>query len=340
MSANALCIKAQAIYGNRILPEEYEQLCRKQSVADIASYLQSQPHYQEIFTDIAINGINRQQIEDLIDKCYFIQCGKLIRFAPKKQQPFYVQQIMYLEMEILVNKVIQLTNHPHDAFAISVTDYIAHNMSFDVYGLIPITTYEGLQHYVQGTKYEAVFSAFDFTSNFNINDLEQQLTELIIDSSIRTIKQCFTGSQQEQLIDILKTSIELKNITRIYRQKKYFKSTPEQRSMHVKYKRKSNLLLEELQRAKDMNEFLQILTESRYHLQSQEDGDSIFIEHEIAKINVQMAKKELRFSKDAAVVFLAFCTLQSIEILNLTHIIEGIHYNQSADRMEEMLIYV
>ncbi|MFV0393248.1 MAG: V0D/AC39 family V-type ATPase subunit [Coprobacillaceae bacterium] len=341
LAGNALCAKAQAMYGARVLPEEYADLCRKQSVSDIVNFLKQQPNYKEVFADVNSHVVHRQQVEELLDKNYFMQCSKLIRYAPKAQQPFYIHEIMYLEVTILVDKIMYLSNQKKDVFAISVPDYIAKKMSFDVYGLIPITSFDGLKQHVKGTKYEDIIVGFDFTGRIDFNTLEKQLIQLYIDRYISIIKDRFKGDIQKQLIDILSTSLELQNITRMYRLKKYFNASIEDldKISFLTYKRMPSRLLEELKNAKDMKTFMKLLSNSRYRMKVTDD-EFIYMEHDVEEVEGKLAKKHLHFSDKAPLVYLAYCTLQKIEVNNLKHIIEGIRYQKDASSIEEMLIYV
>lgn len=341
LSANALCTKAQAMYGKRVLPDEYAELCRKQSVGEVVTYLKHQGRYQEIFADINAHTIHRQQVEDLLDKNYFIQCGKLIRYAQKEQQPFYIHEIMYLEIVVLIDKIMYLSNKKTDVFSISLTEYITKKTSFDINGLIPINSFDGLKQYLRGTKYEEVISNFDFSGTIDFNLLEKQLMELYYDKYMHIINQRFKGKTQFALKDVLLTTMELQNITRMYRLKQYFDVSPEalDEASKFSYKRMSNRLVEQLKEAKDIRTFMKILSESRYHMRFR-DKEFVYMEHDIEEVEGKLAKKHMRFSKEPASVYLAYCTLQKIEVNNLKHIIEGIRYQRDASSIEEMLIYV
>ena len=48
LSSNALCAKAKAMYGYRIGEEGYSDLCRKQTLGEMVTYLKSQTKYNEV----------------------------------------------------------------------------------------------------------------------------------------------------------------------------------------------------------------------------------------------------------------------------------------------------
>jgi len=341
ISDNALCVKAQAMYGNRILQQQYEELCQKQSVNEVIAYLEEHPRFQEIFATVNSESLHRQQIDNLLEKNYFMQYQKLIRYAPKAQQPFFMHEIMNLEVKILIDKIMYLSEQKKDVFTINLPVEITKKMSFDIYGLLPIDSFERLQQHLQNTKYQEILSNLDVRGNMDVHSLEQQLMEMYYDKYIRIIKQCFTGSLQTQLLDAVFTSIELQNITRIYRLKKYYNVAEEEleHSLFLKYKRKSNHVIEQLIKAKDMTMFMQVLANSRYHIQVKED-ELIYIEHDVNEVLGKFAKHHLRFSNEASLVFLAYCTLKKIEVNNVKQIIEGIRYHKEASSIAEMLIYV
>ena len=56
-------------------------------------------------------------------------------------------------------------------------------------------------------------------------------------------------------------------------------------------------------------------------------------------IQYNIAKRYMRFSNSAPLVYMTYCILQRIEIDNLKHIIEGIRYNQPVSKIENTLIY-
>lgn len=58
--------------------------------------------------------------------------------------------------------------------------------------------------------------------------MERQLKSLYYDMYVDSIKSNFKGSKQKELMEILSTSIELANITKIYRFKSILKNQMKQ----------------------------------------------------------------------------------------------------------------
>ena len=51
LSSNALCAKAKAMYGYRLNEESYSDLCRKQTLGEMVTYLKSQTKYSDVLKD-------------------------------------------------------------------------------------------------------------------------------------------------------------------------------------------------------------------------------------------------------------------------------------------------
>ena len=71
LSSNALCAKAKAMYGYRIGEEGYSDLCRKQSLSEMVTYLKSQTKYSDVLKDVNVRNVRRRQLEAALNKEYF-----------------------------------------------------------------------------------------------------------------------------------------------------------------------------------------------------------------------------------------------------------------------------
>lgn len=341
LSANALCAKAKAMYGKRIQSEGYMDLCRKQSVGEVVTYLKSQTKYSDILSDINVRNVHRHQVEVALKKEYFERCTRLMKYVPRTKQQFYMQEVMKIEIDIILDKVTGLKEETN-VFSLDLPDYLASKTSFNIYGLINIESFKELVDYFKGTKYESIICNFDFSSPINFNELERQLIEFYYDSYVTLIKKLYKGKTQKQLLNVLYTSIELNTITKIYRAKKYFNTPSEviRKSISLKYNRLPKTILESMIDASDAKKFMQILAESKYSVYSDPDDEFVYIEYYVEKIKYNVAKRYMRFSNEAPLVYITYCILLNIELDNLKHIIEGIRYNRDATSIEEMLIYV
>lgn len=340
LSSNALCAKAKAMYGYRLNEQSYSDLCRKQTIGEMVTYLKSQTKYSDVLKDVNVRNVRRRQLETALNKEYFERCARLMKYAPKKNQDFYNQEVIGIEVQLIVDKVISIKEKDQASFSLEIPNYLANKMSFNIYGLINVDNYKDLTTYLKNTRYYKILADFDFTTPIDINLLERQLKSLYYNTYVDSIKKNFKGREQKELLDILSTSIELINITKIYRFKKYFKESNEviKGSLYLDHCRMSKTMLNSLIEARSGEEVLNLLANSKYKLYIG-DKDYPYIEYYVEEIKYNIAKRYMRFSSDAPLVYLTYSILQKVEIDNLKHIIEGIRYGRDASGIEKMLIF-
>ena len=340
LSSNALCAKAKAMYGGRLTHDIYLDLVRKQNLGDVVSYLKAQTSYGECLKDVNVRNAHRQQIEDCLNKEYFKRCGRLMKYADKSHLDFYMSEIISIEINMIMKKLYCLKANVKGAFNLSVPDYLAHKTSFNIYGLVNIDTFEDLVKYLEKTRYYKVLKDVDFHLSYNLNEISIQLKKIYYENFVKIINHHCKGNVKKNLLDILYTSIELKNITKIYRFKEYFHESDEliKNSLFLQYSRLPKDMINQLCSAENSKEVLNILSKSRYHLYLDEK-EYAYIEYYTENIKYNIAKKYMRFSNDADLVYMTYCILQQIEIDNLKHIIEGVRYHQEASKIEATLIY-
>lgn len=340
LSSNALCAKAKAMYGNRLKQDSYEDLVKKMTLGEMVTYLKSQTQYGEALNDINVRNVHRGQLESALNRAYFEKCARLVKYAPKGNQDFYLYEIVGIEINLIMDKVTSLASQQAYRFDLSIPDYLANKTSFNIYGLINIDSFQELVVYLKSTRYYKILKNFDFHPPIDMNSLEMQLQKLYYENAIQAIQKYFKGKTKTDLLNLLYTSIELKNITKIYRFKKYFHETEEtiRAALYLDYSRLSKDMIDQLISASSSQDVLTLLAHSKYQLYL-DDRDYPYIEYYVENIKYNIAKRYMRFSNDAPLVYMTYCICQHVEIDNLKHIIEGIRYGKDASDIEDTLIY-
>lgn len=339
-SSNALCAKAKALYGNRLTREEYEDMCRKISVSDLVVYLKSQTSYSDSLNEINIRNVHRGQLEMALNKEYHVRSAKLFKFAPTKDREFYCFELVSAEIKIIVEKLMSLKNNEMRSFDLEIPSYLTKHMSFNVYGLINIDNYKDLVKYLKNTRYYCALSTYESEQAIDVNSIQHDLKKLYYDGYVNVIKKRYKGETQKNLLNVLYTSIELENIVKIYRLKKYFNESPDfiRSTLFLEYTRLPKKVMETFINASGEKELMTLLANSKYNLYL-DDNDYPYIEYYVENIQYNIAKRYMRFSGDAPLVYLTYCILQKIEVDNLKHIIEGIRYRRDGASIEKTLIY-
>ncbi len=341
-SANAILAKARSMYSKHLTEANYEELLKRRSISDLVAYLKSETSYGELMKDVKENDIHRGQLEALLDEDSFQRLSRLMRYASKKDMEFYHLGVEEEEIHLILKKVRLIQSRYYDGYEMKIPAYLMRYANFDLYGLLTVNDYDGLLKLVHSTSYYQVLLKFlpENGEKIDINLLERELKYVYYHDYIRVIKKLFKGKKQEDLLTMINTIIELENITKIYRMKKYFKIDPDtiKESIYMEYSRIPKSTMNELIETKDASEFLKKLSQSPYKLYI-DDNEFVYIEYYTEKIKYHLAKRFMRFSTDSAIVFMTYKFVHSIEINNLKHIIEGLRYNEAPGRIGELLIY-
>lgn len=342
LSSNALCTKAKAMQKNRITHDKYIELTKKQSIAEFVAYLKTQSGYQESLKAINEKNVHRRELEKQLRQEYFGRCLKLMKYAPKKHQEFYLKPLMEIEINMILDKISNILSTKESELPM-ISKQVASKCCFDTNGFINITSYQGLMQYLKPTKYYKILKKYDLDQHKEeYGSLKKELKEYFYQDYEDTIKRCFKGKMKKQLLDVLYTTIEIKNIVNIYRMKKYFDVSDEkmQEVLFLQFNRMPRSFMEHLLHAKNEKEVLKLLVDSPYQLYVDEKDEYIYIEYYMEEIRFHIAKRFMRFSSKAPLVYMTYNVLHKIEIDNLKHIIEGIRYNRSPESIQEMLIDV
>lgn len=341
-SSNAILAKARSMYSRRLTESNYEELLKRRDVTDIVTYLKSDTVYSDILSTFKDGVVHRGQLEALLNKEIFLRLNRLIRYASKKELEFYRLSITEIEIQLLLQKIRIVNSKIYTGYEIEIPDYLARYASFNVYSLLGVEDYEGLLICLRGTKYYDALVKFQPKEDepLDSNLLELELKHIYYYEYITTVKKLYKGKKQKELLTMLNTSIELQNITKIYRLKKYFNATPDQirETLFMESSRIPQSKMNELIEAKDASEFLRLLADSPYKLYI-DDREFVFIEYYTEKIKYHLARRYMRFSTDSALVYMTYKIVYQIEIDNLKHIIEGLRYGESPQQIAKMLIY-
>ncbi len=338
----AIIAKAKAIYGKSLKAEDYERLLKLKTVPEIAAYLKNHPHFADILRAIQTDSIHRGQLEQLIKKNAFRQTLRLIKFVQIKDSDFFRINFVKREIDILLEILRSMISESFDSQISDIPTYMKQHSSFDIFAASKAKSIADLANAVVGTPYQKILMAHEVVQNHDIDyvDIEHEFEILYYDIVFERIRKQYSGRERKDLETIYLTKIELENITKIYRLKKFYHADPDaiKKAMIHKYSRISEKKLDELIALPDPNSILQYLDKSEFqHFADQQDY--VYVEYYAERIKYNLARRFMYFSNSVSKVFAAFMLLRGIETENLTNIIESIRYQLAEADIRKMLIY-
>lgn len=340
--SGAIAAKAKAMYGHRITSDQYEELIRKRSVTEIAQLLKNETGFANTLKDIHETTIHRGQLEHFLHQDMYQRLDKLVRYADGKEKAYFLAVLKEIELEQLLTRIRMILSQDFTYALSDVPLALERYSKLDTQKLIVSKTYEELLEGLKGSDYEkrlAPFATKDM-AHFDYTGCEMALYHYYIEYVMHTIDRVFKGKTRRTLRQMWATRIELDNITRIYRYKKFF---------HVDEDTIASSLmdcegcipkakLKEMIAAKDAKELLALLAASPYHIHV-DDKEYVYIEYFADHIKYHLAHRHMHYDSKAAIVYSAYQLMAEREIENLINIIEGVRYRISPDEMKTMLIY-
>ena len=339
---NAIITKAKAIYGNFLKKEDYERLSKMHSIVDLVSYLKKQKNYQQILRDIQETTVHRGHLESLIKKNAFDHIYRLIKQVYSKDESFYRLNIVHQENEIILSALRAIISDDQEDARGKIPYFFDVHTPIDLTKLLKASTFDEILDAVEKSDYYPILKPFYTNNKDNIRylDIEHALELYYYDEAFKRIEENYKGSLKKDLESIFETRIELSNIIKIYRLKKFYQADPVTiKSVIIKkHSRISEKKLDEIIAINNPNLILKYLSLSEYAKFTNEK-EYVYVEYYAGQIRFDLAKKYMYFATEVPKVYQAFITLSEIEIENITNIIEGIRYQVDENEIRQMLIY-
>lgn len=343
-AAGVIVSKAKSMHGKQLSKEDYGELLHKRSVAEVTNYLKNETQYAYALKDVRENLIHRGQLEDILKRSIFHQTMKLYRYADASEKPYYQLHMQQIEMDLILQRIRVLIAQQYEDAIAELPVFLKAYTSFDLMRLGTVKSYDELLDVLKKTMYYEVLLPFrkpkGKEQDIAYTECETALNKKFYEHAFEVIDQVLKGKTKKAVKELYSVDVELANMTKIYRFKRYFKAREDniRDSLVPIYDHFSKSQIEELLAAQNEKTFLQKLAASYYHLKMDE-GKHVYIEWYTEKFRYQMARKNIYYSQSAPLVFSSYLYLQERELENLINIIEGIRYQVASEDIEKMLIY-
>ncbi|MDR1794774.1 MAG: V-type ATPase subunit [Erysipelotrichaceae bacterium] len=342
-SANAMSAKIMAMFGKRLRDSDYESLLNKKSIGEVASYLKSQTYFSSALKDINESAIHRGQLESLIRQDLYARFSRLIRYGGRSEarREFYHYGLMEVEVSQILSCVNLIRNQDSTAMIAKLPLFLKHHASFDLANLANVNDFAGLLKVLQGTDYyqPALPYLSQSPEDIDVPGLESSLRSVFCQKVLDMIIKKRKGKDTKALIKVFSTQIELENIVKIYRAKKYFHLSGE-RIEEVLTPVWCNFSPKQVhQMVYDMDEtqFLDALSHSVYRRYI-DPNNFLYIEVHTKKISYDLNTHNLIYGQDPDLVLQSYLSLAESEIENIVDIVEGIRYHVPQDVIERLLV--
>lgn len=338
---NALITKIKTIRANALKSSDYNELLKKRSISDVSSFLKKHPGYQDILSKVSENTINRSRLEGLIRRQKFNDLMRIIKFLKMKDQSFYLLSLLHQEHEVLLSMIRSfISSEVYDV----VKDLPVYFNQYSKIDFEAIALTKNLAEFVEalkGTKYQEMLKSFRNIKNEDIKyyEFEALFENDYYNYAFTHIQKHYKGNRKKELEDVFKSKIEIENITKIYRLKKYYKvSNLEIKSTLIPTNRIGEEKLDQILKVEDPNQILNRIIEMGDKTFVGEH-DQIYLEYFTDHMQYKIANKLMYYGTHPSMVFLGYMILSDLEVSNLIHLIEGIRYSVPESEIRTMMVF-
>lgn len=341
-AGNAIITKAKTLYGRRLRPEDYEELLRYNSITEIVNYLKKNDKYSNTLKNVVEYEMHRGQLEDLIRKSYFDNLTRLVKFVSTDDRKFYELDMIRREIDMVLSSVRSIISGSIESSVRDLPLFFIQHVSFDVDKLVKSLTMDSLLKALEGTRYHELVLPYynEDPAEIRYSDIEHNIYLKYHDIAVERINKYYKGKIHKKLMDIYQSSVEIDNIVKIYRLRKFYNAseTDVMNAIITKNIRMSTAKIKELINLPDPSDILKVISKSQFSKFSDND-DYVYIEYQAEKIKYNLAKRYMYFSQFPPIVYSVFLILNRIEKTNIFNIIEGIRYDIDKEDIKKMLIY-
>lgn len=340
-TSSAMCAKTKAIFANRLKEQDYNNLLAKKNMAEIVMYLKNDTYFASCLDGVNEKGIRRGQLEILIRNELLYRISKILKFAPDIENSIYKFFILQSEIHLIITMIRSFYDEEVVSFS-NLPILIEHQLSFDLKTVANAKNYEELLQALKGNRYYDILVKYEARNfdEFNFVALEYDLYNNYYTKVLEILKR-YPDDKSRIINDIFNAEIELNNISKIYRLKKYFKASIEQIKSLVFpfYHRFNKEEFEDFLKIEDAEMIIEKLKKSNYRFFLDKESYDDNIESVINRIMYNINKKQMFFSNDSDVVVTVYFTLAKTEIQNIIDVIEGVRYGINSDVIKKMLIF-
>ena len=226
MAEGVIVAKARSMHGEALSEEMYQELLHKKSVAEIAGYLKHETSYAAALKDVRENNIHRGQLESILRQEIFKKTMKLYRYADAARKPYYRLHMQQIEIDLILSRIRVLISREYEAAIAEFPIFLKSYTSFDLLRLGNVHSYDELLDVLKHTMYYAVLLPYRVKkgeeNDIDYTKIETQLQMQHYTHTFQVIDKTLKGKSRKAVKQYFATQIELSNIEKIYRYKKYF----------------------------------------------------------------------------------------------------------------------
>ena len=339
-ASNAILARARSMYGKRISSKNYDELVSCRTIPDVASYLKKKTTYGSVLKDVNESNIHRVDMEEKLRLKLLIDFEILGRYDISVGEHFCEYLVTRIEIQQFMHSLMLISASKPSEYVSILPDFFYEHTKVDMKALSRSESYEEILNSVKKSPYYAILLPFKPKENerIDITGIETALHNYLYKVVFGTINTYVRGKAKKELESFFKLYIDLLNLIRIVRMKKFYKLSEDYML--------SSLIDGGSLTKNDLKPFIQISDTKQMmaNMKKTPMGKKWFsknldvVDKVPRNMRFNWCRHNIRFSVSPPIVLISYIFLTETEIFNLITIIEGVKYKLAPEEIKKMLI--
>lgn len=337
----ALDTKVKALKARMLNDRDFAKLISADSLHDVLLYLRDNTHYAPYLKKFDIETVSRADIEGLLSQLVIDNAEKLLHYilgADRNLINLIIQQINLQSLLVLLRALSKGEDLENIVGHLSFQE---NSKMLPVHKLIKADSWSSFKDALRSTIYYRSLETYSDLDSENLFELEKTLNRVYYDLLYKRIKE-LNNSKDKELINLLRSEIDMLNLIWIYRAKKFYNFTADEILPYI-YRGGLVVTEDDLRRMAEIADFDDFLT----YLHTFKQYEFLF-DHHSKNLDLHMNRREERylyFQFDRLLAFgsavaaaYSYLRLLIDEISDIISIIEAKRYNLNKKETETYLI--
>ena len=338
-STNAIAAKVRTIYGTMLTQEDFREMVAKRSIQEVAELLRHTKRYSEILRDVDPNSVHRGFLEHLISAQNYKVYRKLCDFE-NVSKPFYSFLLKKHECMAMINLVNAIRCDLRDDFVRSVPAELLENSHIPFLKLARCSSIDEASALLRGSSYGKLLKKAQRTGDGKIDftDAEIRLRTDFYNELISDVKESGLGNDEEELLKLIRSEIDVINLINAYRLKAYFGYTPDEiKKTVLPFTQMGKTAMNRFYECETPAQMMKMVEKSSFGKFFSEGEENI--EPPLIKRTLTSMRHTLARSTSAPVALYAFMYICDNELRNIVRVIEGVRYDVEPATIFKLLIF-
>lgn len=339
---SAVATKLRAMYSQLLTEADYDMLMAKPRVADVFLWLRENTAYGDALQGLSESSVHRGEIERLFSRALFDDARRISLMLSQNEKKMLAGVMAKTDIQIIKRIIRSIhTGVPIDIGTVkSFYKDKSFATPFDLEAALSVKTYAELGEVLKPGPLYDVLEPYLTEPVQNTFEMENALDKYYFISLNKLAQRYLSGADRTNTRKFLAAEVDMHNLLRSYRYKKYYSYPGEKVISHLlpnKCKLKNTFWVKIAE--SDVKDFRELAMDTKYGAIFQSENDSTWY-REMSQQIAEMFKRHFRNDTYNFTTVVAYIYLKEIDIQNLITIVEGVRYSLEPSEIRKYLVRI